>query len=269
MQHRWLTGSALAVMALILLWRVYTQHVFAHTKEKLPHMHPVTTGDLDTLPIFLFTTPGPYNKCVQEIIRLHPKATPTVVDVDTAGDFVKRHCPDVHQTYLDLVPIAYKADLFRYCALYTHGGVYIDDDVWLHMPITTFNNVPGTLILMQDGARQTAWRRTDDTYGVWNGFLVARRSAEYAFACAMQLSIGRVATKMAHVKARHPKLAMTGPNLLGECIRPGSDATYVGFFQGTEVTTRAYLWNNDILFTHKTIERHDFPHIAHYGKHKI
>lgn len=41
--------------------------------------------------------------------------------------FIKKHFkPQVLKAYDKLVPCAYKADLWRYCALYILGGVYID-----------------------------------------------------------------------------------------------------------------------------------------------
>ena len=40
--------------------------------------------------------------------------------------FVARHCPQALRAYECLVPASFKADIFRYCAMYTLGGVYLD-----------------------------------------------------------------------------------------------------------------------------------------------
>lgn len=40
--------------------------------------------------------------------------------------------------FVALQPIAFKADLFRYCALWNEGGWYMDDDLML---MDTFENV--------------------------------------------------------------------------------------------------------------------------------
>ncbi len=49
-----------------------------------------------------------------------------------AEDFITAHFPpEVREAYDLLIPGAYKADLFRYCVLLIHGGVYADVDVLL------------------------------------------------------------------------------------------------------------------------------------------
>lgn len=51
---------------------------------------------------------------------------------DEAAEFISTHFPpEVRQAYDDLLPGAFKADLFRYCALFVYGGVYADVDVML------------------------------------------------------------------------------------------------------------------------------------------
>lgn len=51
---------------------------------------------------------------------------------DQAVDFLKTHFPkEVLEAYQALIPGAFKADLFRYCALLIHGGVYADVDIVL------------------------------------------------------------------------------------------------------------------------------------------
>lgn len=51
---------------------------------------------------------------------------------DDAEDFLRTHFPtEVLEAYQSLIPGAFKADLFRYCALLIHGGVYADVDIIL------------------------------------------------------------------------------------------------------------------------------------------
>jgi len=48
---------------------------------------------------------------------------------DEAHTFMKEHCgSDAAHAYECLAPPAYRADLFRFCALYVHGGLYLDSD---------------------------------------------------------------------------------------------------------------------------------------------
>jgi hypothetical protein len=51
---------------------------------------------------------------------------------EEAQNFLSTHFPpEVRQAYDALRPGAFKADLFRYCALLIHGGVYADMDIML------------------------------------------------------------------------------------------------------------------------------------------
>lgn len=51
---------------------------------------------------------------------------------EDAVEFLKIHFPpEVLEAYNALLPGAFKADLFRYCALLIHGGVYADVDILL------------------------------------------------------------------------------------------------------------------------------------------
>jgi hypothetical protein len=51
---------------------------------------------------------------------------------DESGSFLSTHFPpEVREAYDALLPGAFKADLFRYCALLIHGGIYADVDILL------------------------------------------------------------------------------------------------------------------------------------------
>lgn len=49
-----------------------------------------------------------------------------------AAEYVRRHCgDDAGKAYRCFIAPAYRADLYRYCALYAEGGVYLDTDLLL------------------------------------------------------------------------------------------------------------------------------------------
>lgn len=58
--------------------------------------------------------------------------------------------PDVLEAYDTLLPGAYKADLFRYCAVYVMGGLYIDFTGSFVEPIDTFVGSHDQLVLCHD-----------------------------------------------------------------------------------------------------------------------
>ena len=50
--------------------------------------------------------------------------------------FVAKHCGERASTrYKNLRTAAHRADLWRYCALYHFGGVYLDVKTWLIRPM--------------------------------------------------------------------------------------------------------------------------------------
>jgi hypothetical protein len=51
---------------------------------------------------------------------------------EESASFLSKHFPsEVRDAYDTLLPGAYKADLFRYCVLLIHGGLYADIDILL------------------------------------------------------------------------------------------------------------------------------------------
>ena len=47
-------------------------------------------------------------------------------DADCRAFIMNEYPPDVLMAYDQLIPTAFKADLWRYCVLYKYGGVYLD-----------------------------------------------------------------------------------------------------------------------------------------------
>lgn len=81
---------------------------------------------------------------MQENIRTlkiqHPDFTHAIYDISECRAFIAIHFDyDVVDAYDTLLPYAYKADLWRLCVLYIHGGIYLDvkfrcvDDFRLNM----------------------------------------------------------------------------------------------------------------------------------------
>ena len=71
-------------------------------------------------------TPGMYD-AVYTWIDKNPDWEYHFFDKDDRRNFIKDNFPKkVLDAYDNLIPGAYKADLWRYCVLYIHGGVYTD-----------------------------------------------------------------------------------------------------------------------------------------------
>jgi len=62
-----------------------------------------------------------------ELCKKNPEFQFHLYDDDACREFIINHFPEeVIQAYDGLIPGAYKADLWRLCVLYIHGGIYMD-----------------------------------------------------------------------------------------------------------------------------------------------
>lgn len=90
-------------------------------------------NEYSTVPLHLFQTwhslhlPPYMAKCVNDLKRANPEFTHHLYDDTMCRDFIQQHFDsEVVYAYDTLIPGAYKADLWRYCILYIHGGIYLD-----------------------------------------------------------------------------------------------------------------------------------------------
>jgi mannosyltransferase OCH1-like enzyme len=80
--------------------------------------------------------------------------------------FIQLYFDDkVLHAYDSLIPKAYKADLWRYCVLYIHGGIYVDAKMKM---VNRFRLVK--FIQQEYFVRDTICSR----WGIFNGFIVTR-----------------------------------------------------------------------------------------------
>jgi len=85
------------------------------------------------IPLNIFQTwfskdlPPHMNQCVELLKLQNPEFTHHLFDDTDCRKFIHEHFPqNVLKAYDKLIPGAYKADLWRYCVLYIHGGIYLD-----------------------------------------------------------------------------------------------------------------------------------------------
>lgn len=125
--------------------------------------------------------------------------------------FVEAERPDMLRSYLSLVPGAFRTDVFRYCVLHKHGGVY--SDLTQQFAVTLDELVGRSvdeLVVVKDFSfnnRRCNWP------GIQISFLAARSN----------LKVFEVALKMikARVKARDygcGALDVTGPRLFRRAL---------------------------------------------------
>jgi hypothetical protein len=90
--------------------------------------------DNPVIPLHIYQTwhdktniPPSVSQSINNIINTNPMFTHHLYDINECREFIKNNFPSiVLDTYDILIPYAFKADLWRYCILYTQGGIYLD-----------------------------------------------------------------------------------------------------------------------------------------------
>ena len=89
--------------------------------------------DSQEIPLNIFQTyhtlnlPKQMRACVKSLIHDNPEFKHHLYDDVMCREFIRGNFPDKVVSAFDrLNPGAYKADLWRYCVLYIHGGIYLD-----------------------------------------------------------------------------------------------------------------------------------------------
>jgi hypothetical protein len=95
---------------------------------------------------------------------------------DVAANFLSTHFPsEVREAYDALRPGAFKADLFRYCALLIHGGVYADMDVMLESSLdAAIASDVGFMVPIDEPGKAVGHRMC-----LWNGLIAAAPAHPY------------------------------------------------------------------------------------------
>jgi len=112
--------------------------------EKLP-ANP-TSGNDQYIPKYIFQTLETnlvskdfYLQCMKKWIDMNPEYQYFFFDSIDRRNFIREKFGQfIHDMYDKFIPGAYKADLWRYCVLYTYGGCYADSQT---VPIVALSNI--------------------------------------------------------------------------------------------------------------------------------
>lgn len=88
----------------------------------------------------------------QSTLKDNPELSIDYFDNTRCIWFLSRYFPgSILDTYLKIKPGAYKADLFRFCILFIHGGIYSDFSQKFHIPIKDIVDYENdSLVLVED-----------------------------------------------------------------------------------------------------------------------
>ncbi len=147
---------------------------------------------------------------MQSWLDLNPDWEYHLFTDDAARTFILQHFDkDVIEAFDQLVPGAYRADLWRYCVLYIYGGVYADTKLVLQQSLNTFLPANTDLIVIRDVNRHC---REFAGY-LWQAFLVAQPGLSI-FKRAITMIVENVTTG----NYGNDTLSITGPGLLGKAF---------------------------------------------------
>ena len=131
---------------------------------------------------------------------------------DSKGlEFVLSHCgKDVALAYQCIKPPAFRADLFRFCALYAKGGVYIDADIYPLVKVDDMISKCSSFSLGYDQAQ----RRLDMDHIGMQMKILAGKPYNNISKCMISSIVGHVRLRRQFTK---DTLGFSGPQLLRKC----------------------------------------------------
>lgn len=144
-------------------------------------------------------------RSIETILEDNPEYTYLYFTNGKVRDFIRKHFSmRVVNAYDKLKPGAYKADLFRYCALYILGGVYIDTGMVSNAPLRSLIKKDDVFISPEDNG----------TKGVYNAFICCAPKSQI-----MEIAIRLVVKNVESDTYGHDPLVITGPLALANALK--------------------------------------------------
>ena len=141
----------------------------------------------------------------------HPGLEHHLFNLETGRDFINKNFgTDVLTTFDSLRPLAYKADLLRYCLLYELGGIYADLSLYFHASALSFDK-NAKIFVYRDVISRAPW--------IISNSLIVTVPKMLVFDSCIQVIINNHKNDYYGVNALCP----TGPNLFGSVLAATTD----------------------------------------------
>ena len=165
------------------------------------------------IPLKLFQTwhtktlPPKMKYFVDKLKRDNPEFKHYLFDDNDCREFIREFFPDsVLDAFDQIVPGAYKADLWRYCVLYIYGGIYLD---------IKFQCIDGFKLIELTQKEYYVRDRKWDEVGIYNALLVCKPNNEILHKCIYAI-VDNVKNKYYGINPLQP----TGPQLMNKFFTP-------------------------------------------------
>ena len=191
-------------------------------QRKLPkylaprNKNPANKKDFKYIPKRIFQTwetnqvsPGMYDAVYTRIDK-NPDWEYYFFDDNACRNFIKDNFPKkVLAAYDTLIPGAYKADLWRYCVLYIHGGVYVD--IKAELLVSLNDVIPENIEFLSIKDRN---RTNNEFIGyIYQAFICAKPKHPF-----LKQAIDMIVENANTGYYGYDDLSPTGPGLLGKAI---------------------------------------------------
>uniref|UniRef100_A0A6C0IMD2 Glycosyltransferase n=1 Tax=viral metagenome TaxID=1070528 RepID=A0A6C0IMD2_9ZZZZ len=173
-------------------------------------MNVIKLLKLQIIPLNIFQTwytkdlPEHMRKRVELLKTQNPEFTYYLFDDNDCREFIKTNFDnDVLNAYDTLLPGAYKADLWRLCVLYIHGGIYMD------IKLACVNNFKLIKLIYNNH-----YVKDRPINSIYNAFMVSSKNNNFLYKGIMQI--------VENVKEKYygfDPLCPTGPIMLGALIK--------------------------------------------------
>merc|ERR1712216_404128 len=157
-------------------------------------------------------------------------------DDESAAAYVRTKCGEAAgDAYRCFVPPAYRADTFRFCALYVDGGIYLDEDIVPLFPLQELYSPCSVASVGHDMPQQQLGvpQRSGKFLAGKQMKILASAPGAPIFKCALD-------TLIDHVRKRyHPEnpLDLSGPLMLHKSYAKHSEGVAI-----TYIDTRRAIW---------------------------
>jgi mannosyltransferase OCH1-like enzyme len=229
-------------------------------KQRLKIHYPIKTHYTTIVPLNIFQTwhsknlPTLMKQNVENIKRLNPAFTYYLYDDNDCYNFIKDNFnKEVLYAFDNLIPGAYKADLWRYCVLYKLGGIYLD---------IKYNPVNGFKFI--NLCEKEHWVLDADGNGVYNALIVCKPNNTILLKAINQI-VTNVKTKYYGGNCLEP----TGPLLLAKYFNQNDKNQFDMRHTYFENTNNRFIHlNNYIIFKSYTgyLQEHaTYQKVEHYS----
>ncbi len=207
--YLFLAVIAIGIVVYIVIQCIRPEKEYFESTREIPH-HIVKkqTNNNSTIPHTVFQTwntrniPNHMYETIMNNVNENPTYDFYIFNDEECRDFIKQHFDEaVLMAFDTLKPGAYKADLWRLCVLYIHGGIYIDIKFKINKPLTSFLN-------------DSAFVQDLGEDAIYQGFVISKKGEPI-----LKEGIDKIVENVKNKYYGINFLSVTGPLMLGPIVK--------------------------------------------------